>query len=345
MKRVGLVADLCFLEHITSDSHPEHPDRLRAMYDMLDEEEMRDRFAVLAPRMATLEELQRIHTEAYVRRIESTRGCSHLMLDPDTHLSSETHRVSRLAAGGLLVLLDALGAGTIRNGFALVRPPGHHAEAGRGMGFCIYNNVAVAARYAQHRGLARSVLIVDWDLHHGNGTQHAFESDPTVLYVSSHMYPYYPGTGRMDETGTGPGKGFTVNIPLPGGHGDQDFCWLYEKILVPLAEQFEPDLILVSAGFDIYARDPLGTMRVTEEGFAGMAKLLLGIAQERCNGRILFTLEGGYDVEGQARSVKAVLNVLDGKVPDSPLQLSSPSSQAEEVFQRIRDVHKDHWEF
>ena len=344
MKQVGLISDLCFLEHITSDSHPEHPDRLRVVYATLDEEEMRDRFAVLAPRMATLDELQSIHTEAYVGRIESTRGCSHLMLDPDTHLSSETYRVARLAAGGLLELLDALDVGTIRNGFALIRPPGHHAEASRGMGFCIYNNVAIAARHAQQKGLARKILIVDWDLHHGNGTQHAFESDPTVLYVSSHMYPYYPGTGRMEETGKGPGKGFTVNIPLPGGQGDHDFCWLYGKILEPLAEQFRPELILVSAGFDTYVHDPLGTMQVTEQGFAGMTELLLRIAQEHCNGKILFTLEGGYHLEGQARSVRAVVNVLDGRPADG-LPKMPPSHQVKAVFQRILEVHKDHWRF
>lgn len=344
MERVGIVADPLYLEHEPLGYHPECPGRLRAIHAMLDQPDMKGRFLYLQPRQATIEELSRIHTEAYVRRIESTRGTSGLHLDPDTYVSSETSRVARYAAGALLALLDALQAGTIEAGFALVRPPGHHAEAARGMGFCIYNNVAVAARYAQDKGFFSRILIVDWDLHHGNGTQHSFESDPSVLYLSSHMYPYYPGTGRMEDIGIGEGTGYTVNIPLPGGQGDQDFLWIYERAVVPIAEQFRPDLILVSAGFDIYAGDPLGTMNVTESGFAGLAALLQKAARASCNGRILFTLEGGYHQEGQARGVRAVLNQLDGH-PDGPVLQAASSPTSEQILRRLLAVHRDLWKF
>lgn len=344
MKRVGIVADPLYLEHQPPGYHPECPGRLTAIHDILDQPGLKGRFLRYPPRQASLEEICRVHTEAYVRRIEATRGSRGLHLDPDTYVSSETHRVARYAVGGLLVLLDALHAGTIEAGFALVRPPGHHAEAARGMGFCIYNNVAIAARYAQDKGLFSRILIVDWDLHHGNGTQHTFESDPSVLYLSSHMYPYYPGTGNMEETGTGDGAGYTMNIPLPGGQGDSDYLWIYERAVLPIAEQFRPDLILVSAGFDIYAGDPLGTMNVTESGFAGLAALLQRAARSCCKGKILFSLEGGYDQEGQARSVRAVLNELDGK-SEGPLPGAASSPTSERILRRLQAVHQDRWRF
>ena len=348
MGRVGLVRDELFLHHITSDYHPEHPDRLRAIYGMLDESlegtRLTDACIRVAPREAEPEEIQRVHDAAYVRLIESTRGCGHRQLDPDTHVSSETYRVAKMAVGGLLELVDAAFSDDLRRGFALVRPPGHHAEAARGMGFCIYNNVAVAARHAQAKGLAEKVLIVDWDLHHGNGTQHAFASDPTVLYFSSHQFPYYPGTGRVDEVGTGRGEGYTVNVPLPGGQGDQDFLGIYASVLEPIAREFAPDLMIVSAGFDTYYQDPLGGMRVTEEGFAGLTRLLTRIADDTCEGRILFSLEGGYHLEGLARSVRGVLLALledtaaaasDG---DAPL-----SSGAERIIEAVRNVQRRFW--
>lgn len=342
MRRIGLIRDEVYREHITSDYHPEHPQRLRAIDAILEDPEIQGKTLRLQPREATAEEIQWIHTESYYRTIESTRGCSHLQLDPDTHVSSQSHRVAKLAAGGLCALVEAVCSGQIHNGFALVRPPGHHAEAGRGMGFCIYNNIAIAARYAQHRGLAKKILIVDWDLHHGNGTQHAFESDPTILYFSSHQFPYYPGTGRPDETGKGEGEGHTVNVPLPGGQGDSDFIGIYQDLLEPIAEQFRPDLILVSAGFDIYCRDPLGGMGVTEEGFAAITHILMGIADRCCQGRIVHTLEGGYHLEGLAQGVKRVLQVLQGTEP-SAVTRSSPSDTTRRIVEYVRDTQKAYW--
>jgi acetoin utilization deacetylase AcuC-like enzyme len=303
---------------------------------------MAGRFRTLEPREATPEEILSVHTAGYLRRIEATRGCGHTQLDPDTHVSSESYRVAKLAAGGLNGLVDALFSGGIDSGFALVRPPGHHAEADRGMGFCIYNNVAVAARYAQKKGLARKVLIVDWDLHHGNGTQHTFEADDTVLYFSTHQYPFYPGTGRAEEVGRDKGAGRTVNVPLPGGQGDADFLYIYESLLGPIAEQFQPDLVLVSAGFDIYSGDPLGSMRVTEQGFGDIMGCLLKMAGTLCRGRILATLEGGYHVEGEAQGIRSVLNTLSGQASPLPAG-ASPSRTTERIVEQVRACHRPYW--
>lgn len=342
MARTGLIRDETYLDHITSDFHPESPTRLHAIYSILEDEEIKGEAANLLTREATAEEIQWIHTESYFQAIEATRNCGHRQLDPDTHVSSQSYRVAKLAAGGLCVLVDAVGSGEIENGFALVRPPGHHAEANRGMGFCIYNNVAIAARYAQHRGLAKKVLIVDWDLHHGNGTQHTFESDPTVLYFSSHQFPYYPGTGRPDEVGKSEGKGYTVNVPLPGGQGDGDFIWIYQEILEPIAEQFRPDLLLVSAGFDTYYGDPLGGMGVTEEGFSQITRILMRIADACCQGRIVLTLEGGYHLQGLARSVKRVIQTLQRQASQPPAW-PSPSDTTERIVEHVRAMQKPYW--
>jgi acetoin utilization deacetylase AcuC-like enzyme len=232
-------------------------------------------------------------------------------LDADTSTSARTYEVSLLAAGGFLAAIDAV-MGDLANAFALVRPPGHHAERDRAMGFCIFNNIAIGARYAlSAHGLER-VLIVDWDLHHGNGTQHTFYSDPHVLYFSTHQYPYYPGTGHYTEVGEGDGRGYTVNVPLSTGYGDSDYANIFRHILQPIALAYQPQLILVSAGFDIYNRDPLGGMAVTPEGFARLTDIIMDIAQEVCQERIVITLEGGYNLEGQALSVKEVVQRLAG---------------------------------
>jgi len=225
-------------------------------------------------------------------------------------LSEESARVAALAAGGVLAAVDAVAEGRVRNAFCAVRPPGHHARRDKAMGFCIYNNVAIAARYAQKKhGLPR-VLIVDWDVHHGNGTQEMFYDDPTVLYFGVHRHPFYPGTGGAEERGAGRGLGFTVNVPLAAGAGDAEFAAAFRDRMEPAAREFRPDLVLISAGFDAHEADPLGGMKMTPAGYADLTRIVRRVAQATARGRIVSVLEGGYDLDGLAASVEAHLRAL-----------------------------------
>lgn len=307
---VGIVKDPLYLEHDPGGHHPENPDRLLRVYSMLPSIDG-EGVLYVTPRMATHEELALIHDPHYIESIARTRGCL-AWLDPDTACSPRSYEAALLAAGGCLSLADSVISGGIESGFALVRPPGHHAEKDRAMGFCIFNNVAVAARYLQaRRGIGR-ILIVDFDLHHGNGTQHSFYSDPSVLYFSTHQFPYYPGTGWYQETGSGDGAGYTVNVPMAHGMNDDDYIFAFRELLVPVADLFRPEIVLVSAGFDTYRDDPLGDMCVTEAGYSAMTEILLGIARKWCRSMVLFALEGGYDAAGLATSVKAVITAMKG---------------------------------
>jgi acetoin utilization deacetylase AcuC-like enzyme len=231
-------------------------------------------------------------------------------LDPDTCISPDSYRVALLAVGGALLAVDQVVEGRPDNAFVALRPPGHHAERERAMGFCLFNNVAIAARYAQRRYGLKRVLIVDWDVHHGNGTQHTFEDDPSVLFFSTHQFPFYPGTGRTSERGTGAGLGYTLNVPLAAGCGDNEYRQVFEKILYPAAQAFEPQLVLVSAGFDAHRNDPLASMNVTEDGYAHMTSIVRDIAERYCEGRLVSLLEGGYNLEALAHSVERHLHVL-----------------------------------
>jgi acetoin utilization deacetylase AcuC-like enzyme len=263
---------------------------------------------VMDPRATADADLLRIHTAAYVTAISSTRGKA-VMLDPDTFTSPESEEVARLAAGAVLAGVDAaLDGPTGSRALAAVRPPGHHAEADRAMGFCLYNNIAVGAAYARSRGCAR-VAIVDYDVHHGNGTQWAFYEDPTVLFISSHQYPFYPGTGAAHETGRGAGLGYTLNLPLDAGAGDPDVLDRYEREAVPALDAFRPDLLMVSAGFDAHERDPLAGCRMTTEGFRALSGLLVGAADRLCEGRVVFVTEGGYDLTALSECLQAVIDV------------------------------------
>jgi len=263
---------------------------------------------VMDPRAAVDADLLRIHTVAYVKTISGTRGKA-VMLDPDTFTSPESEEVARLAGGAVLAGVDAaLDGPTGSRALAAVRPPGHHAEADRAMGFCLYNNIAVGAAYARSRGCAR-VAIVDYDVHHGNGTQQAFYEDPTVLFISSHQYPYYPGTGAAHETGRGAGLGYTLNLPLDAGARDADVLGRYEREAVPALEAFRPDLLMVSAGFDAHERDPLAGCRMTTEGFRALSGLLVGAADRLCEGRVVFVTEGGYDLTALVECLQAVIDV------------------------------------
>jgi acetoin utilization deacetylase AcuC-like enzyme len=268
------------------------------------------------PRPATRAELLAAHTAVHVARVEALSGQS-ASLDPDTHLSPRSVDAAYLAAGASVVAVEEVLAGRAANAFALVRPPGHHAEPERAMGFCLFNNAAVAAQAALTHG-ARRVLVLDWDVHHGNGTQACFEARRDVLYQSLHQFPFYPGTGAVQEIGTGEGEGFTVNCPLPGGQGDGDYAVAFHELLLPIAEAFAPDLVLVSAGFDPHEDDPLGGMQLTERGFKAMATAARRLAESCCRGKLVLLLEGGYSLSGLARSVHACVESLQGANEELP---------------------------
>lgn len=321
MRKTAIFTDPLFLEHDPGFDHPESPERLRGVYKLLAEKALRDCF--LKPKFspASHEIIALNHSAALIQRVAETAGKVFDFLDPDTKTSSASYGAACMAAGALIKGVDLLTAGDIDNGFALVRPPGHHAERDQSMGFCLFNNVAIAARYATEiLGLDR-VMIVDWDLHHGNGTQHSFYESEKVLYISTHQYPYYPGTGSLRETGKGKGEGFTLNIPLPGYQGDVDYATIFDDLVVPIGREYNPQLILVSAGFDIYRGDPLGTMEVTAQGFAYMTRILVRLAEEVSQGRLLVTLEGGYHPDGQRDGILAVLGELCGQELDTEYQI------------------------
>jgi len=314
MRKTAVFMDPLFLKHDPGFDHPESPERLKEVYKILETKGLRDSFLKPQCSPASHEMICLNHSAALVQRVAETAGKTFDFLDPDTKTSPESYAAACLAAGALIQGVDLLMAGEIDNGFGLVRPPGHHAESGRSMGFCLFNNVAIAARYATEiLGLER-VMIIDWDLHHGNGTQHSFYESDRVLYLSTHQYPYYPGTGSLRETGKGKGEGFTVNIPLPGYQGDGDYATIFDDLVLPVGRQYNPQLILVSAGFDIYRGDPLGAMEVTAQGFAYMTRILVRLAEEVCQGRLLVTLEGGYHPDGQRDGILAVLGELSGQV-------------------------------
>ena len=306
MAQVGIVRDDRYLLH-DMGPHPESPERLKVIYQMLREPEIDEISVAVPPRPATRDEIETVHSAAYVDQIAETAGKPYVRLDPDTSTCAASYEAAVWAAGGFLEAIDAVLQGQVGTAFALVRPPGHHAEQNRAMGFCLFNNIAIGARHAQKRHGLDRILIVDWDLHHGNGTQHTFYEEKGVLYFSTHQYPYYPGTGSASEVGHGEGEGYTVNAPLGAGCGDTVYANLFTHILKPIALAYEPQLILVSAGFDTYHRDPLGGMRVTEMGFARLMNILKDIARSTCSGKIAVTLEGGYDLTGQSQSVRAVL--------------------------------------
>jgi acetoin utilization deacetylase AcuC-like enzyme len=344
-KRTGIVKDPRYAGHCMEEGHPECPERVRVIYAMLDEPEMKDSFTQITPRRAEKEELLLVHSPGHIRRLEATEGKECAYLDPDTRTSPLSHEAALLAAGGVCVAVEQVEKGLVDNAFALVRPPGHHAEKNISKGFCLYNNVAIAARHAQHALGMDRILIVDWDLHHGNGIQHCFESTPTVLYFSIHRSFFYPGSGRLREVGKGSGKGYTVNIPLAPGCGDGDYLTLFEKILKPIALEFDPDFILVSAGFDIHYRDPLGGMQVTPKGFAAMTRSILQIAEKCCKGKVVIALEGGYDLEGLQDSVREVLKELAGIQFTDPVEILATANRKRMayVLWRVIRVYKRYW--
>ena len=307
----GYVYEPVYLEH-TLPGHPENHKRLVVIMDSLKETGVLDRLQKVPASPISRERLERNHTASYIEQVRRVAEQGGGYLDPDTYVVPRSYEAALMAAGGLVNLTGAVLDGTVDNGFALVRPPGHHALAGRGMGFCLFNNVAIAAHYAlAERGLER-ILIVDFDVHHGNGTQDAFYDSPAVLYFSTHQYPYYPGTGFWRDIGHGAGMGYTANVPLRSGVGDAGYGCIFDEVLAPLARRYRPQLILVSAGYDAHWADPLAGMLLSITGYAGLVRRLKALADELCAGKIVFTLEGGYHTQVLAYAVLDTFKVLLG---------------------------------
>ena len=339
--KIGLVYDPIYLEHDTG-SHPENSRRLVAVMSHLEETGAKEKVVLLTPRPATIEELEMVHAPEYISRVKSEAERGGGYLDPDTVMCPRSYEAALYAAGGVLTAAEEVMKGEVDNAFALVRPPGHHAVRDRAMGFCIFNNVAIAAKFAiSNFGLNR-VLIVDFDVHHGNGTQETFYADPEVLYFSTHQYPYYPGTGRAEEIGVADGTGTTVNFPMTAGWGDEEYLRAFSEVLVPMARRFQTELILVSAGFDPHWADSLAMMQVSVTGFAQMVTMLKDLASELCSGRLIFTLEGGYNLEVAALSVAATFDAIWGKPVVDTLGKSSARKPGgfDQHIEEIKKIHR-----
>jgi acetoin utilization deacetylase AcuC-like enzyme len=339
MSRTAIVVDKEYLKHLPGASHPERPERIQVMIDLTAGLDPR-KYALLPPRSASRFDVERIHGVDHVSLIESTSTVNRYALDGDTITSRDSFGVALLAVGGFLSVLDSIATNESPNGFALVRPPGHHALRNRAMGFCLFNTMAIGADYLKRHHGAQRIMIVDWDVHHGNGTQDAFYDDPSVLFLSTHQFPFYPGTGAINEIGTGAGEGYTINVPLPAGCADREYLQVFQDVVVAAAEKFHPEWILVSAGFDPHQRDPLGGMEVTELGFAGMTHTVIDLARKFAAGRIAFLLEGGYDLAGLRSSAAAVLAELQTQEKNSAKHLRLGDSRIETLIRRVLQVHE-----
>jgi len=310
----GFLYDERFLDHHAGTGHPEKRERLISTMAHLQSQDWFAELERIAPRIADQTWIENVHSSDLVSRARNACERELPFLDVmDVGVSRDSFDVALLAAGGALELADKVVAGDVDNAFALCRPPGHHAEHNQALGFCLFNNVAIAARYLQKRHGLDKILILDWDVHHGNGTQHTFDEDPSVLYVSTHQYPYYPGTGAYSETGIGRGEGSTLNCPMPAGAGDEQYLAAFKEKILPRIDAFSPEFIIVSAGFDAHADDPLADIDLSTEFFGWMTSRLMEAAEKHCGGRMISLLEGGYNVDKLPLCVAEHLQVLAGR--------------------------------
>ena len=338
-KPIHVVEDIRFREHESPPGHPERPERLAAVAHALDR--FPNEINRFSPREASLDEILRIHAQEHYTRVAEAAARAPAQLDPDTYVSPQSLEVARLAAGGSIDLLLRVARREAKYGIAAVRPPGHHAEATRPMGFCLFNNVAIAARALQAELCLEKIMILDWDVHHGNGTQHSFENDPSILYASMHQFPHYPGTGRFDEAGAGKGVGATLNLAIPPGCGDAEYVGLAHRVIAPVARRFAPQMILVSCGFDAHRDDPLASMNLTGQGYGEMTRVMVALAEELCAGRLAFVLEGGYAASGIEEGTASVIEALlePANTPLRPVPHAAPGSALATLVDAAAAVH------
>ena len=346
MQPVLVIKDDRFTQHLEKVPHLDNARRIRSTDSLLQDCSIQGRWSEVEPRLASEEELAMVHTPEHIERVARTSGKQLCSFDLDTQTTPKSYEVARLGVGAVFCLLDEIWSGKARRGFAFIRPPGHHAEPDRAMGFCLFNNIALGARYLKEKYSAGKVMIVDIDVHHGNGTQATFYDSDEVLYFSMHQFPCYPGTGNFGEVGRGIGEGFTVNVPLGKGHGDRDFARIIYFLLNPLAQAYHPDMILVSCGFDLYMLDRLGGMKVTPDGYALITFLLLEIAERVCNGRIAFIMEGGYSLKGIRECGLRVMQELCG-VPTVTIKkmdkITGNSARQLSALKKAIEIQKKYW--
>lgn len=346
MQSVLVICDERFTGHLEGIPHLETPKRVKAFQEVLEDPSIQGRWSKLTPRMASKKELALVHTPDHIERMAATSGEKLTTFDIDTQATEKSYAVARLAAGGVFNLLDQIWTGAARRGFACVRPPGHHAEPDKAMGFCLFNNVALGARYLQKKYSIRKIMVVDIDVHHGNGTQTAFYDTDEVLYVSTHQFPFYPGTGNYGEVGKGKGEGFTFNVPIGKGHGDRLFSRTLHFIVSRLAEAYQPEIMLVSCGFDLYMYDRFGGMFVTPDGYALMTFVLLDIAEKYCQGRIAFVMEGGYNLRGiRECGLRVMQEMCD--VPTLTRErvdkIALRSAKGVDQIKKVIEIQKKYW--
>ena len=339
----GFVYHEDYLKHDTG-YHPESAERVRHIIRKLEEVGITEKMKRILPVKASELQIAYVHADAYIKNVRAICNGGGGMLDSDTPLCSATYEIALLSAGGVIKAVDEVmikaGDG-VRNAFALIRPPGHHATPNKGMGFCIFNNIAVAAEHLKRKYGVKRILIADWDVHHGNGTQEVFSRDPSVLYFSTHQYPHYPGTGWIDEIGRGEGEGFTVNVPLPAGTDDDGYLYVLNNVLVPVAMDFRPEFVLVSSGFDAHVDDPLASMKVTSAGFGLFSDIIKTIAEKKSNGKIVMALEGGYNLDAIAESALSVFNSLLSN--NCEAKESIVSKNVKKRVEEIKEVQKEYW--
>jgi len=310
LSKVGIYSHNDYLKHKTGPGHPERPERLQYLIQHLKKTDVFAGLTDLSPSLCDISRIKQVHPGNYVENIQNSCKNGSYYLDSDTVVCEDSYETALLAAGAVVDACDATVKGVLESVFCAVRPPGHHAEPARAMGFCLFNNVAIAARYLQAHHSIKKVCIIDWDVHHGNGTQNAFYDDPTVFYISIHQHPLYPGTGLAEEKGEGEGEGTTLNFPSPAGFSDKEYLEIFENDIARAVSKFKPEFMLISAGFDAHLNDPLANMNVTEEGFARMTQVVHDLSNEFCQGRLVSVLEGGYDLDALSRSVEHHLRVM-----------------------------------